>query len=246
MLRRLPLIVVLAIAAALMGPGCSTKDDTRESPEALAPAAEGEVRELTAPASAPKATQPAAPAATSTTRENYMSEAAGQEAKNPVVIIETSMGTIEAELWADKAPVTVANFLMYVDEGFYDGLIFHRVIDGFMIQGGGFTPDMKKKATHADIKNEAAAELRNVRGTLAMARSGKIHSASSQFFINLVNNSSLDHKDETSRGFGYCAFGKVLDGMGVVDKIAKVKTHWQRYDDVPVEPVVIRSIRRMQ
>jgi len=166
-------------------------------------------------------------------------------AANPVVTIETSMGTIEAEIWADKASATAANFLRYADEGFFDGLIFHRVIDGFMVQGGGFTPQMQQKATHEPIRNEAAAELANQRGTLAMARTNDIHSATAQFFINLVDNDFLDHTDETEAGFGYCAFGQVTAGLDVVDRIGKVKTASAGgYDDVPAEPVEIKSIRR--
>ncbi len=165
-----------------------------------------------------------------------------QAAVNHLVLIETSMGTIKAELWADKAPQTVENFLSYTDKGFYDGLIFHRVIDGFMIQGGGFTPEMQKKDTDKPIKNEATAELSNDRGTLAMARTSDIHSATAQFFINLVDNGFLNHKSDRPDEFGYCVFGKVVDGLDVVDAIGKVKT---RAGDVPVEPVVIKSIRRV-
>ncbi len=164
---------------------------------------------------------------------------------NPVIVMETSMGTITAELWADKAPETVGNFLQYVDEGFFNGTIFHRVIDGFMIQGGGFTVDMKQKPTHDEIINEAAAELRNKRGTLAMARTSEVHSATSQFFINLVDNAFLNHTNGTAEGFGYCVFGKVTGGMDVVDAIAKVETASRGYhDDVPVEPVEIRNVKR--
>ncbi|MDY7010348.1 MAG: peptidylprolyl isomerase [Planctomycetota bacterium] len=170
-----------------------------------------------------------------------------ETAKNPVVVIETSMGAIKAELWADKAPKTVANFLRYTDENYYDGLIFHRVIDGFMIQGGGFTPDMRQKPTHEPIKNEASAEAPNARGTLAMARTGEVHSATAQFFINLVDNNFLNHKDETPRGFGYCAFGKVVEGMDVVERIAKVGTgNAGPHQNVPIQPVIIKSIRRSE
>ena len=162
-----------------------------------------------------------------------------------LVTIETSMGAIRAELWGDRAPETVANFLRYVDERHYDGLIFHRVMDGFMIQGGGMTPDLREKATHAPIRNEASAGLRNLRGTLAMARTNLIHSATSQFFINLVDNGFLNHRDTTPDGFGYCAFGKVIGGMDVVDRIGKVRTRTVgRQEHVPIEPVIIRSIRR--
>ncbi len=169
-----------------------------------------------------------------------------QAAVNQLVLIETSMGTIRAELWADKAPQTVENFLSYTDKGFYDGLIFHRVIDGFMIQGGGFTSEMQQKRAGTPIRNEATAELSNDRGTLAMARTSDIHSATSQFFINLVHNASLDHKSNIPAEFGYCVFGKVVEGLDVVDTIGKVKTSTLgHYGDVPVEPVVIKSIRRV-
>ncbi|HHQ48100.1 MAG TPA: peptidyl-prolyl cis-trans isomerase [Acidobacteria bacterium] len=144
------------------------------------------------------------------------------------------------ELDTAKAPVTVENFLRYVREGFYDGTVFHRVIPGFMIQGGGFTAAMEKKRTHPPIKNEAGNGLANLRGTIAMARTSQVNSANSQFFINVVDNHFLDHRDNSPRGYGYCVFGKVVEGMDVVDAIAKVKTgvsHGMR--DVPVEPVII-------
>jgi cyclophilin family peptidyl-prolyl cis-trans isomerase len=163
---------------------------------------------------------------------------------NPVITMETSEGTLKIELWADKAPQTVKNFLAYVQEKFYDGTIFHRVIDGFMIQGGGFTRDMKQKATHPPVKNEAAASLKNLRGTLAMARTSVVDSATAQFFINLADNGFLDHRDNTGQGFGYAVFGQVTEGMDVVDKIAKVKTGRSgMHDDVPAKPVEIKSAR---
>ncbi len=164
---------------------------------------------------------------------------------NPTVIIDTSLGEIRAEMWADKAPATAENFLACADAGHYDGLIFHRVIGGFMIQGGGMTADMKQRPGRKPIKNEAKAELRNDRGTLAMARTSDIHSATNQFFINLADNDFLNHRNETGESFGYCAFGKVTAGLDVVDAIAKVRTgtHGQ-YDDVPVTPVEIRKISR--
>jgi cyclophilin family peptidyl-prolyl cis-trans isomerase len=163
---------------------------------------------------------------------------------NPVVILETSEGTIKIELWADKAPNTVKNFLTYVNEKFYDGTIFHRVIPNFMIQGGGFTPDMNQKETHAPIKNEAKAELKNVRGTIAMARTGVVDSATAQFFINVKDNDFLNHADESARGFGYAVFGKVTEGMDIVDKIRVVKTGAMGgMTDVPVTPVLIKSVR---
>jgi len=161
------------------------------------------------------------------------------------IILQTSQGTIRAELDDDKAPGTVANFLRYVDEAFFDGTIFHRVIKGFMIQGGGFTADMKQKPTHEPIKNEAGNGLRNDRGTLAMARTSDVDSATAQFFINTVDNDFLNHRDETPGGFGYAAFGRVVDGLDVLDAIEKVETASAgAYTDVPVKAVLIESIRR--
>jgi len=166
-------------------------------------------------------------------------------AGNPVVVVETSMGTFKAELFADKAPITVENFVKYVDSGFFDGLIFHRVIPDFMIQGGGFDPKMNQKETKAAIKNEARADVKNDRGTLAMARTSQVDSATAQFFVNLKDNDFLNHKDNTARGFGYCVFGKVTDGMDVVDKIAKVRTATSGMNEnVPVETVKIISIKK--
>ena len=168
-----------------------------------------------------------------------------QPPTNQLVLIETSMGTIKAELWADKAPKTVENFLSYADKGFYDGLIFHRVIDGFMIQGGGFTPEMQQKAPGKPVKNEASSDVTNDYGTLAMARTSDIHSATAQFFINVADNAFLNHKSNSPAEFGYCVFGKVIEGLDVVDTIGKVKTKTASgLDDVPVEPVIIKSIRR--
>ncbi len=162
--------------------------------------------------------------------------------EKPVVLVKTSMGDIRIELWPDKAPVTVANFLRYVDEGFFDGLTFHRVVPGFVIQGGGFTPDMDQKSTHAPIKNEAASDVKNLRGTLSMARTPVVDSATSQFFINLKDNDFLDHKNETPSGFGYAVFGKVVEGMDVVDRIAEVKTtNKGPHQNVPAEPVVMQE-----
>lgn len=159
------------------------------------------------------------------------------------VTIETGMGTITAELDDAKAPVTVANFIEYAKSGHYDGTIFHRVIDGFMIQGGGFTKDMNQKDTRTPIKNEAANGLKNKRGTLAMARTMVVDSATSQFFINLVDNDFLDYRGPDPRMFGYAVFGKVTDGMDVVDRIAKVKTGFAGpHQNVPETPVVIRKI----
>jgi peptidyl-prolyl cis-trans isomerase B (cyclophilin B) len=177
--------------------------------------------------------------------------AAGQETEkpsaHPVVIMTTSEGPVRIELWPEKAPVTVKNFLQYVDEGFYDGTIFHRVIETFMIQGGGFTPDMKQKQPHAPIKNEASADLKNARGVIAMARTNVVDSATCQFFINVVDNDMLNHRDDTTMGFGYAVFGKVIDGMETVDKIKKVPTtNAGQFQDVPAKPVVIESIKRAE
>ncbi len=173
--------------------------------------------------------------------------AENNEAKksNPVVLMETSLGNITMELWQDKAPITVRNFLRYVDEKFYDNTVFHRVISGFMIQGGGFTADTQKKGAYAPIKNEASKGLRNDTGTIAMARTGEIHSATSQFFINVADNAFLNHRDETPRGYGYAVFGKVIGGIDVVMKISTVKTTRRGpFKDVPAVPVVIKSVRR--
>jgi peptidyl-prolyl cis-trans isomerase A (cyclophilin A) len=159
-----------------------------------------------------------------------------------MVVLETTKGTITIELYAGQAPTTVENFLQYVDDGFFDGTIFHRVIPGFMIQGGGFTGDMEQKPTRDPIKNEADNGLRNQRGTLAMARTSDINSATAQFFINLADNAFLDHG---KRDFGYAVFGKVIEGMEVVDEIAKVPTGTKRgHGDVPMETVTIRSAKR--
>jgi cyclophilin family peptidyl-prolyl cis-trans isomerase len=162
--------------------------------------------------------------------------------ENPMVRFETSQGDFTVEVDADSAPVSAKNFLRYVDESFFDGTIFHRVIPGFMVQGGGFDADMEHKAGHAPIRNEADNGLKNLRGSLAMARTNDLHSATSQFFINLVDNDFLNHR---TGNFGYAVFGRVVSGMDVVDKIAKAKTGRRRgHDDVPAEAIVVRSARR--
>ncbi|MBP1687221.1 MAG: peptidyl-prolyl cis-trans isomerase, cyclophilin type [Deltaproteobacteria bacterium] len=164
------------------------------------------------------------------------------EGKNPMVLVSTSMGDIKVELYEDKAPISVKNFLDYVNAKFYDGTIFHRVIPNFMIQGGGFDKDMNKKATNAPIKNEAGNGLKNTAGTVAMARTNVVDSATSQFFINAKDNDFLNHKDE-GEGFGYAVFGKVVSGMDVVRKIENVKTTTKAGNqNVPVDPVTIKSI----
>lgn len=166
-----------------------------------------------------------------------------QEA-NPVVLMETSLGTITIELYQDKAPKSVENFLAYVNSGFYEGTVFHRVIPNFMIQGGGMTADLNRKATRGPIENEATNGLKNTRGTLAMARTGDVNSATSQFFINPVDNAFLDHKSTKASEFGYAVFGVVTEGMDVVDKIRRVPTGTRGpFQDVPNEPVVIQSVR---
>ena len=176
------------------------------------------------------------------------SDAAAQDdaaPAKPIVEMVTTMGTIEVQLFPDESPVGTANFLAYVDAQFYDATIIHRVIPGFVIQGGGLTADMTQKPTQAPITNEAGNGLLNKRGTLSYARTSVVDSATSQFFVNLVDNSFLDHVDDTPSGFGYAVFGEVITGMDVVDAIAAVATHTVgQYDDVPVTAVVVTSARR--
>jgi cyclophilin family peptidyl-prolyl cis-trans isomerase len=161
-------------------------------------------------------------------------------AANPQVELRTSMGSIVLELEPGKAPQTVENFIQYVKAGHYDGTIFHRVIPGFMVQGGGFTPDMGEKPTRGRIKNEAGNGLRNTAGTVAMARTPDPHSASAQFFINVADNAFLDFRAPTREGFGYAVFGRVVKGMDVVNRIAKVPTGQKPpHGDVPLKPVII-------
>ncbi|MGH8480216.1 MAG: peptidylprolyl isomerase [Gammaproteobacteria bacterium] len=160
----------------------------------------------------------------------------------PRVQLKTSMGDIVVALYPDKSPKTVANFLQYVNEGFYAGTLFHRVIDGFMIQGGGFTADFAQKPTHAAIQNEAGNGVKNSRGTLAMARTGDPHSATAQFFINVADNAALDHTAATPGGFGYCVFGEVVEGLDLVDQIRKVPTtNRGPHQNAPVTLIVIES-----
>jgi cyclophilin family peptidyl-prolyl cis-trans isomerase len=174
---------------------------------------------------------------------DLMQEAVMAE-KNPTVTVATSMGDIRIELEADKAPITTKNFLDYVNNGFYDGLIFHRVIPGFMIQGGGMDPQMKQKSTKSPIKNEATNGLKNKNGTVAMARTNVVDSATAQFFINVKDNDFLDHRSTSADAFGYAVFARVIDGMDVVQKIEKIKTRNSgMHQDVPVDPVVINSVR---
>jgi peptidyl-prolyl cis-trans isomerase A (cyclophilin A) len=169
--------------------------------------------------------------------------AAETAAKAPVVLVETSMGNVKVQLDRQNAPITVQNFLDYVKAGFYKGTIFHRVIPGFMIQGGGFTADMQEKRANPPIKNEAGNGLKNDRGTIAMARTMVVDSAAAQFFINVVDNAFLNHRDNSMQGYGYAVFGKVISGMEVVDRIAGVKTGIKMgFQDVPETPVVIKSM----
>ncbi len=206
-----------------------------ETPATEAPATEEPVAEVvpppaptpapkTAPAQAPKKAAPAGP---------------------PVVVMTTNKGTIKIELFPDKAPKTVANFLAYVDDKFYDGTIFHRVIPDFMIQGGGFTADMAEKNTRAPVENESKGGESNVRGTISMARTNDPNSATAQFFINHANNRMLDYGARGANQWGYAVFGRVIEGMDVVDAIAAVPTgNKGPYQNVPVDNVVIESIRR--
>lgn len=174
----------------------------------------------------------------------FAAEESKPKRPNPVVIMKTSEGTIKIELWQDKAPETVKNFLKYAEEGFYDGTIFHRVIDEFMIQGGGFTGNMETKKGHDPIKNEATAESKNDHGTVAMARTGVVDSATSQFFINVKDNPALNHRDNSQQGFGYAVFGKVIEGMDVVDRIKKVETTTVgMHQNVPIKPVIIEGVK---
>ena len=160
-----------------------------------------------------------------------------------MIILSTGFGEVTIELYDAEAPITVQNFLQYVDDGFFDGTIFHRVIPDFVLQGGGFTADMKQKKTRPPIKNEAENGLKNKRGTLSMARTQEIDSATSQFFINLKDNDFLDHG---TRDFGYAVFAKVTDGMEIIDRIAQVATgNHGMHQDVPLEPVVILSAKRV-
>lgn len=166
------------------------------------------------------------------------------ETKNPTLLLETSLGNVKVELFEKEAPISVQNFLDYAKSGFYNGTIFHRVIPGFMIQGGGFNPNMTPKKTNPPIKNEAANGLKNDRGTLAMARTSMVDSATAQFFINVANNDFLNHRPGGPMVYGYAVFGKVLEGMDVVDKIAATQTGVQMgFTDVPTTPVVIKNVK---
>jgi len=169
---------------------------------------------------------------------------ADSAAKKPVILMETSMGNVKIQLDPQKAPISVKNFLDYVKSGFYGGTVFHRVIPGFMIQGGGFTADLQQKPTKAQIRNEAGNGLKNDRGTIAMARTMIVDSASAQFFINVADSAFLNHRDDSMQGYGYAVFGKVIEGMDIVDRIVKVRTGMQKgMGDVPETAVVIKSMK---
>jgi cyclophilin family peptidyl-prolyl cis-trans isomerase len=175
-------------------------------------------------------------------------DGAAQEKKggNPMVEVKTNLGKFTIELYKKEAPITVENFLNYVDKKYYDGTIFHRVIPEFVIQGGGFTPEMMKKATAPPIENEATNGLKNLKYTLSMARTTVVNSATSQFFVNLKDNPPLDHKSTAVNEFGYAVFGKVIEGTEVIDKIAAVKTTTKgSYANVPVKPIVMKTVRRI-
>ncbi|GAB2932851.1 peptidylprolyl isomerase [Rheinheimera gaetbuli] len=159
-----------------------------------------------------------------------------------MISLHTNYGVIKLNLFADKAPATVENFISYVKDGFYDNTIFHRVINGFMIQGGGFTVDMEQKDTKGQIKNEANNKVQNKKGTIAMARTNDPHSATCQFFINVADNDFLNFSSETGSGWGYCVFGEVVEGMDVIDEIKKVATGRSgMHADVPVKPVIVEK-----
>ncbi len=241
------LFVVLLSAALLVGVlGC--RKQATETPAEVPAEAPAEV-----PAEVP-AEEPAEEPAEVPTEvpaeepAEVLAERSEGEVDKPVVVITTSKGTIEVELDPERAPKSVANFLQYVDDEFYDGTIFHRVIDNFMIQGGGFTPDFQQKETRDPIKNEADNGLKNERYTIAMARTAVVDSATAQFYINVRDNPSLDHRSRDQRGFGYAVFGRVTGGRETVDAIKSVATgsggHFPR--DVPQEQVLIESIRRKQ
>jgi len=170
-----------------------------------------------------------------------------KSSQNPQVLIETNMGNIMMELYPEKAPISVENFLAYVNEGFYDGTIFHRVIPNFMVQGGGFNENMQKKITRDPIQNEADNGLRNKIGMVSMARTNDPHSASAQFFINVAQNSFLDFREKTNRAYGYAVFGRVTQGMKVVNQIRQVKTGFKNgFGDVPMETVIIEKARQIK
>lgn len=227
--------VLAAAALALLVAGCGSRSTATELTTA---ASEGAYQAATTTTAADAGGQ-----GTTTGPDTGQDTGDGNvSAGDPRVELKTSMGTIVVELDATAAPISTENFLAYVEDGSYDGTIFHRVIPGFMAQGGGFTPDMKQKPTKSSIKNEAGNGLKNLRGTLAMARTMVVDSATAQFFVNLVDNSFLDHTANTPQGYGYAVFGKVVSGMEVVDAMATVPTHTVgQFQDVPQTAIVIEK-----
>jgi cyclophilin family peptidyl-prolyl cis-trans isomerase len=235
----LSLAAVLALGFLVAGCGSSTQDSAGGEASSTTTVAPGGTATTGASTYGTDDTSPDTTAGTTGTTNGDTAMSG-----TTTVLIKTSMGDITAELDADKAPLTVANFLSYVEDGSYDGTIFHRVIPGFMVQGGGFTPDMQQKSTRDPVKNEADNGLKNLRGTLAMARTGVVDSATSQFFINVADNAFLDFKSATPQGYGYAVFGKVTAGMDVVDAIVAVPTATSGgNENVPVTPVVIQSVK---
>ena len=243
----LVLLACMAITGAVFAQSCGSAG---EKTDATTTESKGDPQTTpatttTPPTTAP-ATTPATPASPATPGTAPSSAATpppkviAKPEGNPQVILETNYGNITIELFKDKAPISTENFLAYVRDGFYDGTIFHRVVKGFVIQAGGFTPDMKEKEAKPPIKNEAANGLSNLRGTLSVARTSDINSGASHFFINLVDNKRLDHTGTAPSQYGYAVFGKVTGGMDVVDKIAAVEVAGKGgFQDVPVKPVTI-------
>jgi peptidyl-prolyl cis-trans isomerase A (cyclophilin A) len=209
------------------------------------PVTEGRIAAPQRPSGSPATAKPPVPVPTKPVQAPPLQPSADTPAPgNPVVMMSTSLGDITIELFKAEAPVSVQNFLQYVNDGFYPGTIFHRVKKGFMIQGGGFTPALEEKPTRPPIQNEATNGLHNARGTVAMARTRALRSATAQFYINVVDNRMLDHTGFAPEDFGYAVFGRVLSGMDVVDRIVSVPTTSKGpMDDVPVDPVVIKSVR---
>lgn len=245
----LALPLALVSAAAAQSCGSHTDDTGAATAEAKGtPAVKSdEAKSDDAKTDAPKTEAPKADAAKTDAPKTEAAQQPKPTAKsggNPMVVLETNYGNIKIELFKDKAPISTENFLSYVRDGFYDGTIFHRVVPNFVIQAGGFTQDMKEKAAKAPIKNEAGNGLSNLRGTLSVARTNEINSGTTHFFINLVDNKRLDHTGEEPTKFGYAVFGKVTEGMDVVDKIAAVEvTTKGAYQGVPVKPVTITKAK---
>jgi len=239
--------IIAATSISLHAEEAVTEAATEAIQETTAEVAETAADAVTEVAATTEATTAAEEAAAAPEESTQPATEAQPEGENPVVIIKTGKGDIKVKLFSDKAPITVENFLKYVDSGHYESTIFHRVIPNFMIQGGGFTADMQQKPTMGPIKNEAQNGLQNKRGTLAMARTQVIDSATSQFFINVVDNAFLNFRSPDMQGFGYCVFGEVVEGMDVVDAIRGVPTGRSGpHGDVPVEPIEIIQIVRVE